>query len=111
MRIDHFKNPEAGKKLIVTVLLTCVAVGVMAQGGQGGGAAGINAATQEVTSYFDPATKLMYAVAAVLGLIGGIKVYQKWNNGDPDTQKVAAGWFGSCIFLVVVAIILRAFFL
>jgi hypothetical protein len=39
-----------------------------------------------------------------------VRVYAKWNSGDPDTQKVAAGWFGSCIFLVVVATILRAFF-
>lgn len=78
---------------------------------QGNGAAGIEAATQQVTQYFDPATNLMYAVGAVLGLIGGVKVYSKWNSGDQDTQKVAASWFGSCIFLVVVATILRAFFL
>ena len=31
-----------------------------------------------VTSYFDPLTRLIYAVGAVVGLIGGIKVYQKF---------------------------------
>lgn len=72
---------------------------------------GIDAATNEVKSYFDPATKLMYAVGAVLGIIGGVKVYSKWNQGDPDTTKVAASWFGSCIFLVIVATILRGFFM
>lgn len=76
----------------------------------GNGAAGIEEATSQIRSYFDPSTRLMYAVGAVLGLIGGIKVYAKWNAGDPDTQKVAAGWFGSCVFLVVVATVLRAFF-
>ena len=96
---------------VATVLLLLAsASGVHAQGG-GGGAAGIDAATQEITSYFDPATKLMYALGAVLGLIGGVKVYSKWNAGDPDTSKVAGAWFGSCVFLVVVATILRAFFL
>ena len=40
-----------------------------------------------VTSYFDPGTKLIYAIGAVVGLIGGIKVYSKWSSGDPDTSK------------------------
>ena len=64
-----------------------------------------------VTSYFDPLTLLMYAVGAVIGLIGGIKVYQKFSSGDPDTSKTAASWFGACIFLIVSATVLRSFFL
>ncbi len=56
-------------------------------------------------------TKLIYAIGAVVGLIGGIKVYSKWSSGDPDTSKTAASWFGACIFLIVAATILRSFFL
>ena len=56
-------------------------------------------------------TKLVYAIGAVVGLIGGIKVYSKWSSGDPDTSKTAASWFGACIFLIVAATILRSFFL
>jgi hypothetical protein len=52
----------------------------------------------------------MYAIGAVLGLVGAVKVFQKWNGGDPDTGKVAAAWFGSCVFLVIVATVLRSFF-
>mgnify|MGYP002292479015 CR=1 FL=1 len=52
--------------------------------------AGIQEATQMVTSYFDPATKLIYAIGAVIGLIGGVRVYQKFSSGDPDTSKTAA---------------------
>lgn len=100
------------KALVTLALAFAVVVATSADAlAQGNGQAGIEAATQQVTQYFDPATKLMYAVGAVLGLIGGVKVYSKWNSGDQDTQKVAASWFGSCIFLVVVATILRAFFL
>lgn len=73
--------------------------------------AGINEATSMVTSYFDPGTKLIYAIGAVVGLIGGIKVYGKFSSGDPDTSKTAASWFGACIFLIVSATILRSFFL
>jgi hypothetical protein len=80
-----------------------------AQGGNG--TAGIQDATTQVTSYFDPLTKLMYAIGAVLGLVGAIKVYSKWNSGDQDTQKTAVSWFGSMIFLVIVATVVRSFFL
>ena len=74
------------------------------------GNAGINEANQKVRSYFDSGTNLMYAVGALLGLIGAVKVYQKWNAGDPDTGKVAAAWFGSCVFLVIVATVIKSFF-
>ena len=78
---------------------------------QGNGLAGINEATSMVTSYFDPGTKLIYAIGAVVGLIGGVKVYGKFSSGDPDTSKTAASWFGACICLIVAATILRSFFL
>lgn len=74
------------------------------------GIAGINEANQQVRSYFAAGTELMYAIGAILGLIGAVKVYQKWNAGDPDTGKVAAAWFGSCVFLVVVATVIQSFF-
>lgn len=78
---------------------------------QGNGVGGITEATNMVSSYFDPATKLVYAIGAVVGLIGGVKVYSKFSSGDPDTSKTAASWFGACIFLIVAATILRSFFL
>lgn len=96
------------KKLLVSGLTFIAVTGVFAQGS---GTAGINEATQMVTSYFEPATQLIYAIGAVVGLIGGVKVYNKFSSGDPDTSKTAASWFGACIFLIVAATILRSFFL
>ena len=96
------------KIMMLLFLLTATAMGAYAQGN---GIAGINEATKMVTSYFDPGTNLIYAIGAVVGLIGGIKVYNKFSSGDPDTSKTAASWFGACIFLIVAATILRSFFL
>ena len=96
------------KKVLLTGVALLSAFGVFAQGN---GSAGINEATQMVTSYFDPATQLIYAIGAVVGLIGCVKVYNKFSSGDPDTSKTAASWFGACIFLIVAATILRSFFL
>ncbi len=74
------------------------------------GQAGIRSATDLVRGYFDTGVDLMYAIGAVVGVIGAVKVFNKWNAGEPDVNKVAAAWFGSCIFLVVVATVLRSFF-
>lgn len=74
------------------------------------GVAGIEEANIKVRGYFDVGCNLMYAIGAVVGLIGAVKVYQKWNQGDQDTSKVAASWFGSCVFLVVVATVIKSFF-
>lgn len=38
------------------------------------GTAGINEANTKVRSYFPPAINLMYAIGAVAGLIGAVKV-------------------------------------
>ncbi len=52
------------KKVLLTAAAMLSAIGVFAQGN---GSAGINEATQMVTSYFDPATQLIYAIGAVVG--------------------------------------------
>ena len=96
------------KKVLMAVVAMLSGIGAFAQGN---GTAGITEATQMVTSYFDPATQLIYAIGAVVGLIGGVKVDNKSSSGDPDTSKTAASWFGACIFLIVAATILRSFFL
>lgn len=95
------------KKIVISAVALIMSIPLSAQGN---GTAGINEATQMVTSYFEPATQLIYAIGAVVGLIGGVKVYNKFSSGDPDTSKTAASWFGACIFLIVAATILRSFF-
>jgi hypothetical protein len=72
--------------------------------------AGLEEANTQLRSYFDSGVQLMYGVGALVGLIGAVKVFQKWNSGDQDTGKVAAAWFGSCVFLIVVATVIRSFF-
>ena len=102
-KIDASKILAYGSCL---VMLCLVAIATFAQDGP----AGINEANTKVRSYFSAGTNLMYAVGAIVGLIGAIKVFNKWNAGDHDTGKVAAAWFGSCVFLVVVATVIRSFF-
>ena len=67
-------NKNNRQKLILSAALLVAATA----SAQGNGIAGINEATSMVSSYFDPGTKLIYAIGAVVGLIGGVKVYGKF---------------------------------
>ena len=112
MKTTLFKTTKcrinaAVKMISAFVSLTLISLqAAIAQDGN----AGINQATSQVKSYFDTGTNLMYAIGAIVGLVGAIKVFKKWNDGEHDTGKVASSWFGSCIFLVIVATVLKSFF-
>jgi hypothetical protein len=106
MKCGKTAQSSRAKQVWAAALLSVMATIAKAQDG----AAGISEADSQVRSYFEPGTQLMYAIGAVLGLVGAVKVFQKWNAGDNDTGKVAAAGFGSCIFLVVVATVQQSFF-
>jgi hypothetical protein len=101
---------QKGQRMLMTVTVLVTAVIISQTCWAQDGVAGLNEANTKVRGYFDAGCKLMYAVGAVLGLVGAVKVYTKWNQGDNDTSKVAASWFGSCIFLVIVATVIKSFF-
>jgi hypothetical protein len=100
------KAAQLFRQVSATLILLLITIALYAQDGN----AGIQEATTQVKSYFSTGTQLMYAIGAIVGLVGAIKVYKKWNDGEHDTGKVASSWFGSCIFLVIVATVLKSFF-
>lgn len=109
-RIGKFMNVSKHQMKSVALLAVTIVFSVYAQAQTADGNAGIDQATNMVKSYFTSGTNLMYAVGAIVGLVGAVKVYQKWSNGHPDTGSTAAAWFGSCVFLVVVATVIKSFF-
>lgn len=94
-RVVAWMNAPHMRRTMAAMLLLTAAVQMWAAGD---GMSGINQATSMISGYFDPGTKLIYAIGAMVGLIGGVKVYGKFSSGDPDTSKTAASWFGACIF-------------
>ncbi len=66
-----------GLVAVLTLFLIGVAGAVLAQDGN----AGIQEATNKVKGYFDTGCDLMYAIGAVVGIIGAVKVFNKWNAG------------------------------
>ena len=84
---ELFMNKNIRQKLIIAAALMIAATA--SAFAQGNGIAGINEATSMVSSYFDPGTKLIYAIGAVVGLIGGVKVYGKFSSGDPEIGRAS----------------------
>ena|SRR5690606_1378170 len=94
------------KKMIASAfVMTLATISAQAQG-----VAGITAAESSLLGYVDPVASLCLVIGAVVGLIGGVRVYIKWNSGDQDINKELMGWGGSCLFLVLVSVIIKAFF-
>ena len=65
------------------------------------GVTAITDAADGISPYFDAIETLIYIIAAIIALLGGVRVFMKWNMGDPDVMSSAAGWFGSVVFLLV----------
>ena len=66
--------------------------------------------TTNIAAYIDPVRKVIYAIAAIVAIGGGISVYVKMNNEEQDVKKSIMMIVGACIFLIAAATALPAFF-
>ena len=94
------------KKAIGTLAMAIIG---MAQS-KAQGVQGITAAESSLSGYVDPVASLCLVIGAVVGIIGGGRGYIKWNSGDQDINKELMGWGGSCLFMVLVSVVIKAFF-
>lgn len=92
------------------LVLATQLLGPQAVRAQGAATAGLSQAAAQVRGAFQPVQTLMYAICAIMGIIGAINVYSKWANGEPDTRKAAASWFGALIFAGLVIVVLTSVF-
>lgn len=77
---------------------------------QNAGTGGVTQATTQISSYAGPVQKLMYAIAAVIALVGAFNVYFKMQNGDQDVKKTIMMTVGGCIAMVAMSTALPLFF-
>lgn len=82
---------------------------VMAQN-PGAGVTGLTTAETSLRTYVDPVCNIVMVIGGIVGLVGAIRVFSKWQNGDQDVTKSLMAWLGSCVFLVVGALVVKAFF-
>lgn len=101
-----FKKNVTTKKVLTLALTIMAITPAFAQGG----ATAISNAASDITDYWDPVKLILKAVGGLVGFIGGLRVYNKWTNGDQDVNKEILGYGGAMIFLIVVPEFVTAFF-
>ena len=101
-----FKTRVTQKKVLTLALLMLAMSPMFAQGG----ATAISNAASDIRDYWDPIKLILKAVGGLVGFIGGLRVYNKWTNGDQGVNKEILGYGGAMIFLIVVPEFVTAFF-
>ena len=102
----NIRKSVTRKQLLLLLLLgICVTTPMLAQG-----AGAITDAANSIKTYWGPLKTLIMMIGAIVGLIGGLRIYNKWTNGDQDINKEILGWGGACLFLILVPIFVGAFF-
>lgn len=103
---NYFKNSVNSKKMLTGALVILAMCPLFAQGG----ASAISNAASDIKDYWDPIKLILKAVGGLVGFIGGLRVYNKWTNGDQDVNKEILGYGGAMVFLIVVPEFVTAFF-
>ncbi|AZA51159.1 DUF4134 domain-containing protein [Chryseobacterium carnipullorum] len=106
MMKNFFTKNVTTKKVLTLALAIMAITPAFAQGG----ATAISNAASDITDYWDPVKLILKAVGGLVGFIGGLRVYNKWTNGDQDVNKEILGYGGAMIFLIVVPEFVTAFF-
>lgn len=101
----NFQCTKEQKILLLLVLTFCVCSPSFATGG-----GAITAATDIIKAYWGPIKGLIMMIGGIVGLIGGLRIYNKWTNGDQDINKEILGWGGAALFLILVPTFIGAFF-
>lgn len=107
MMNQEFKKNKMMKKVLTAIV---VLLSVSPTFAQSGGSAALGAAATTISGYITDLGLLIYAIGAIVGTVGGIRIYNKWTNGDQDINKEIVGWGGACIFLLLVPTFIAAIF-
>lgn len=53
---------------------------------------------------------VLLVAGAVIAIIGALRIYYKWSNGDDYIEKDVMMWAGGILFLVLIQIFIKAVF-
>jgi len=105
-----FKNKSLMMMLVMMVCATGMAMAQNAAGDYSAGTSALGTVTEEIAKYVPYVTKLCYAIAGVVAIVGAISVYIAMNNEEQDVKKKIMMIVGACIFLIAAAQALPLFF-
>ncbi len=100
-------HPVTQKAFMLLIMFT-ICLPMMAQEAEG--ITGFDTAVRIIGSYQPHVKKVIYAIAALVGLMGAASIYIKMNNGDQDIKKSLMMTIGGCVALICLAQAIPAFF-
>lgn len=103
------KNSQVGKQVLLFCGAAVLAVG-KGHAADAAGTGGFEFATTTIAGYAPFVKKLLYAIAAVVALVGAFSIYFKMQNGDQDVKKSIMLTIGGCVALIAMATALPQFF-
>lgn len=67
-------------------------------------------ANREINLWFFHLSDFILVLGAIAGLVGGARVYANWQSGRERIDTQVSGWLLACIFLSLVAAVIRALY-
>ena len=104
-----FKSPRFAM-LMVAMIATGVAIAQTSDINVTAGTGALESVAQGIAKYVPFITKLCYAIAGVVAIVGAISVYVAMNNEEQDVKKKIMMVIGACIFFIAAAQALPLFF-
>jgi hypothetical protein len=74
------------------------------------GIAEMQQAKQDLSNSFFSAFDCCMVLAAIFGLVGGLRIYHNWQMGRDHIDSAVAGWFFASFFMILSGPFLRALF-
>ena len=105
MKKVSFKLSRGEVAFLLLLLVIFVSEPTFAQGQNA-----ITQAANSIKAYWTPLKTLIQIIGGIVGLVGGLRIYNKWTNGDQAINKEILAWGGACLFLILVPTFVGAFF-
>ncbi|WP_090770399.1 DUF4134 family protein [Pedobacter soli] len=67
-------------------------------------------ASSSMHGYYYSFSDLSLVLGAIVGMLGGLRVFLNWQSGRHHIDAQVMGWFFSSLFLLLCSVFLRALF-
>ncbi|WP_345951253.1 DUF4134 domain-containing protein [Mucilaginibacter sp. PAMB04274] len=98
------------KKIVKIVLMLLCLCNTAYQAFAQPGLSEMQQARQDLTSSFFSSLDVSLVLAAVLGIIGAVRIYHNWQMGKERMTADVAAWFFASLFMVLMGAFVRAIF-
>ncbi|WP_339751159.1 DUF4134 family protein [Algoriphagus aquimarinus] len=101
---------KVSQYLLISVFLFLFLLNSESFGQSPPGVSEFQEAESDMRKIYVALSRLSFAVGAVSGLLGGLRVYNNWQMGRHHIDIQVISWFSACIFLATIGFFLSGLF-